>query len=81
MLIFSEDKGSHNENLEIVMLNLKQHELYVYPTKCELFKDNIDFFVLLIGKYGLCVSPENVSILKMCLKPTSVTDISICLRL
>jgi len=60
LLIFSKDDESHFRHLETVLSRLKEHELYVSPKKCELFKDEMDFLGLLIGKQGIKVNPNKV---------------------
>ena len=75
LLIFSKDEQSNLEHIETVLSRLRKHELYVSPAKCEFFKREIDFLGLIVGRYGLKVNPNKVSVLKEWPKPISLTEV------
>ena len=64
LLRFSEDEESHFEHLDIVILCLKEHKVYISPKKCDFMKDQIDVLGLTVGKSGIHVDPKRVKILQ-----------------
>lgn len=75
LLIFHIDKQGHYKHLDIVLSRLKEHELYIAPSKCEFMQGNTNFLGLLVGSDGIRVNPDKVEILKTWPKPESVTEL------
>ena len=72
---------SHLEHLEIVISQLREHELYVSPKKCEFMKTEMEFLGFTVGEKGLRFNPEKVKVLKTWPKPDTLTDLRSFLRL
>lgn len=75
LLILSKDEESRHQHLQTVLLQLKEHELYVSPMKCDFIQESTDFLGLTFGKDGIHVNHSNVKILKTWPKPDLVTDL------
>ena len=75
LLIFSKDEESHLHHIETVFSRLHDHKLYVSPKKCDLWKSEIEFLGLIVGRNGIQADPRKVEILRNWPKPKSLTDV------
>jgi hypothetical protein len=58
ILIYSKDEKEHEEHLRIVLQILREHKLYAKLSKCEFYKDQIQYLGHIISKEGIAVDPE-----------------------
>ncbi len=75
LLIFSEEEKSHIQHLNTVLSHLKDHKLYVSPTKCECMNSEISFLAMIVGTEGIKFDPIKVEVLKKLPIPTTLTDL------
>ncbi len=61
--------------LNSFLSRLKDHELFVWSTKCDFLKEQIAFLGLIVGKNGLRAAPKKVDVLKICPKPSTLIDV------
>ena len=58
ILIYSKTKEEHEEHLKIVLQELREHQLYAKFSKCDLFKDKIQYLGHVVTKEGIFVDPK-----------------------
>ena len=52
ILIYSKTKEYHEEHLKIILQVLREHQLYAKFSKCDFFKDKIQYLGHVITKDG-----------------------------
>eukprot|EP00253_Pinus_taeda_P016653 PITA_16653 len=62
-LIYSQNIDEHKEHLRLVMKTLWNHQLYAKYSKCDFFKEQIQYFGHIITKDGIAVDPEKIKTL------------------
>lgn len=60
ILIFSKSIEEHKENLRIVLEMLQRHQLYSKFSKCDFFKEQIQYLGHVISAEGIAVDPEKI---------------------
>ena len=61
ILIYSKSEEEHEEHLKIVLQELLQeHQLYAKFSKCDFFKDKIQYLGHVITKYGISVDTDKI---------------------
>lgn len=55
ILVYSKNQEEHEEHLKMVLQTLREHQLYENFSKCEFYKDKIQFLGHFILKEGLFV--------------------------
>ena len=59
ILIYSKTKEEHDD-LQIILQVLKEHKLYSKFSKCEFFKDKMQYLVHVISKEGISVDHDKI---------------------
>ena len=73
ILIYSKMKEEHDEHLQIILQVLREHKLYAKFSKCEFFKDKIQYLGHVISKEGISVDPDKINEIIEWLVPKDVT--------
>ena len=60
ILIYSKNGQEREEHLRIVLQVLREQQLYAKFSKCEFFKDEIQYLGYVVSKDGILVNPENI---------------------
>ena len=60
ILIYSNSEEKHKKHLKIVLQESREHQLYVKYSKCDFFKDKIQYLGHVVTKEGFSVKPENI---------------------
>lgn len=60
ILIFSKDRESHIEHVGRVLDRLLSAELYAKPSKCEFFRDSVEFLGYIVSQEGVSMDPRRV---------------------
>ena len=60
ILIFSKSEEEHKKYLKIVLQELWEHRLYAKFSKCDFFKDKIQYLGHVVTKEGISVDPEKI---------------------
>ena len=60
VLIYSKTKKEHDEHLQIILQVLREHKLYAKFSKCEFFKDKIQYLGHVISKEGISVDTDKI---------------------
>jgi hypothetical protein len=75
ILIYSKDEKEHEEHLRIVLQILREHKLYAKLSKCEFYKDQIQYLGHVISKEGIAVDPDKIKAIMNWPEPKDVSDI------
>ena len=75
ILIYSKYEDEHKEHLKIVLQELREHQLYAKFSKCDFFKDKIQYLGHVVTKEGISVDPKNINTIEYWLVPKDVTNV------
>jgi len=75
ILIYSETEQQHHINVCNVFDLLRQNKLYVKLSKCEFFKQEVEFLGHIVGNGQIKMCPSKVDAILNWPTPTSVTDV------
>ena len=75
ILIYSKSKEELTEQLKIILQVLREHQLYAKFSKCDLFKDKIQYLGHVITKEGISVDPKKIKAIEKWPVPKDVTDV------
>jgi len=75
ILIFSRTLDEHIAHVRAVLERLRQQQLYAKLSKCELFRDEVEFLGHRIGVNGLAVMNDKVEAVRDWPVPRNVTDV------
>ena len=75
ILIYSESEEKHKEHLKIVFQELQDHQLFAKFSKCDFFKDKIQYLGHVVTKEGISVYPEKIKVIEDWQVPKDVIDV------
>eukprot|EP00253_Pinus_taeda_P017798 PITA_17798 len=75
ILIYSRSRKEHEEHLRVVLQTLREHQLYAKFSKCDFFKEEIQYLGHVISKEGIAVDPEKIRTIMEWPIPKDVADI------
>lgn len=75
ILIYYRTKEEHQEHLSIVLQTLREHQLYAKFSKCEFFKEKIQYLGHILTRDGISVDPEKIRTIMEWSVPKDVVDI------
>ena len=76
ILIYSKTKEEHDEHLQIILQVLREHHLYAKFSKCEFYKDKIQYLGHVISKFeGISVDLNKIKAIIDWHVPKDVTDV------
>lgn len=75
ILIYSPNIEKHKEHLKIVLQTLREHQLYAKLSKCDFFKEQIQYLGHIITKERIVVDPEKIKTIMEWPVPKYVVDI------
>jgi RNase H-like domain found in reverse transcriptase/Reverse transcriptase (RNA-dependent DNA polymerase)/Aspartyl protease/SET domain len=75
ILVFSRTEQEHEQHVEEVLRRLRQQQLYAKLSKCELFRQQVEFLGHHIGADGLSVSPDKIAAVRDWPRPSNVRDV------
>eukprot|EP00253_Pinus_taeda_P028202 PITA_28202 len=75
ILIYSRSKEEHEEHLRMVLQTLWEHQLYAKLSKCDFYKEEIQYLGHVISKEGIAVDPEKIKTILEWPVPKDVADI------
>ena len=65
ILIYSKTEEEHKEHLQIVLQELRDHQLFAKFSKCDFFKDKIQYLGHVVTKEGISVYPKKIKAIKL----------------
>ena len=75
ILVYSRNEEEHQEHLRMVLQTLKENQLYAKFSKCEFYKDKIQYLGHIISEQGLAVDPDKIKAIKEWPVPTDVSAV------
>ncbi|MBS1986331.1 hypothetical protein JST99_00150, partial [Candidatus Dependentiae bacterium] len=75
ILIYSNTLEQHQQHVREVLQTLREHKLYVKQSKCELFKNQVEFLGFNIGRDGLSMVDEKIQAIISWPTPTNVKQL------
>ena len=60
ILVYSKNKEEHEEHLRIVLQVLREHQLYAKFSKCDFYKQQIQYLGHIISEIGIAVDPKKL---------------------
>ena len=64
ILIYSKSEEEHKEHLKIVLQELQNHQIFAKFSKCDFFKDKIQYLGLVVTKEGISVDPKKIKVIE-----------------
>ena len=74
-LIYSKIKQEHEKHLTIILHVLREQWLFANFSKCNFFKNTIQYLGHVVSKYGISVSLDKIKAITEWHVPNNVTDI------
>ena len=75
ILIYSKNEAEHKEHLRIVLQELREQQLFAKFSKCDFFKDEIQYLGHVVTKEGISMDPEKIRAIEDWPVPKDVTDV------
>ena len=75
ILIFSESHEEHGHHIQLVLQKLREHQLYAKFSKCEFWKDSVEFLGHVLSGKGVSVDPSKIATVQQWESPKSVFQI------
>ena len=75
ILIYSKTEEEHKEHLKIVLQELWDHQLFAKFSKCDFFKDKIQYLVHVVTKERILMDPKKIKAIEDWPVPKDVTDV------
>ena len=75
LLIFSKTFEEHKQHVTNVPQQLREHQLYAKPEKCEFAMEELEFLGFRIGREGLKMGPTKVKAVQDWPRPTKVLEV------
>ena len=75
ILVYSETKEKHDEQLRIVLQVLRENELFAKFCKCEFWLREVTFLGHVVSAEGIMVDPQKIEAILEWKPPNSVTEI------
>lgn len=75
VLIYSRTLAEHRRHVRLALDVLRNHQLYAKESKCEFFRDHIDFLGHRIDRDGVHMMEDKVRAIREWPTPTSVDDV------
>ena len=75
ILIYSKAEEEHKEHLKFFLQDLRDHQLFSKFSKCDFFKDKIQYLGHVVTKEGISVDLEKIKSIEDWPVPKDVTDV------
>ena len=75
VIIFSWTEEEHLERMRVVFDRLREHGLKLKPSKCDVFKTEINYLAHHVSKKGVLPSKKNLEAIAECLPPDTYTKV------
>ena len=73
--IYSKNKQQHKEHLRTLLQVLREQQLYAKFSKCDFFKDKIQYLGHVVTKEGISVDPKKIKEIEDWPVPKDVTNV------
>ena len=75
ILIYSQNDQEHQHHLCQVLQLLRQHQLYGKITKCEFFKESVEYLGHVISSKGITTDPKKIESIRKWPQPTNLKEL------
>ena len=75
VIIFSQTEEEHLERMRVVFDCLREHGLKLKPSKCDVFKTEINYLAHHVSKKGVLPSKKNLEAIAECPPPDTYTKV------
>ena len=75
VIVFSETPEEHLQKMPVVFNHLQEHGLKLKPSKCEVFKPEINYLAHHVSQKGVLPSKKNLESIAQCLPPDTYTKV------
>jgi len=75
ILIYPKSKEEHKEHLRIILQVVREHQLYAKLSKCDFYKDKIQYLGHVISKDRIYVDPDKIKAIVKWHVPKDVSDV------
>ena len=75
ILVYSKNEEEHEEHLRLTLQLHGEHQLYAKISKCDFYKDRIQYLGNIISEEGISVDPEKIEAIKNWPTPKNVTKV------
>ena len=75
VIVFSQTEEEHLERMRIVFDHLREHGLKLKPSKCDVFKMEINYLAHHVSKKGVLPSKKNLEAIAECPPPDTYTKV------
>ena len=67
VIVFSKTPEEHLQRMCVVFDHLREHDLKLKPSKCDVFKSEINYLAHHVSRKGVCPSKKNLESIAQCL--------------
>ena len=75
VIVFSEMPEEHLQRMLVVLDHLREHSLKLKPSKCDVFKSEINYLAHHVSQKGVLPSKKNLESIAQCLPPDTYTKV------
>ena len=75
VIVFSHTEEEHLERMRVIFDRLREHGLKLKPSKCEVFKTEINYLAHHVNKKGVQPSKKNLESIAQCPPPDTYTKV------
>ena len=75
IILFSRSKEEHIEHLRLVFEVLRDEQLFIKLSKCEIGKPEVGFLGHVVGKDGIKVDPSKLEVIRNWKTPECLTEL------
>ena len=75
ILVYSKNEKEHEEHLRLTLKLLREHQLYAKLSKCDFYRDRIQYLGHIILEKGISMDPEKIEAIMNWPTPRNVTDV------
>ena len=72
ILVYSKNESEHEDHLQQVLQNLREHQLYAKLSKCDFYKMEAQYLGRVISEKGITVGPDKIKAILEMLTPKHV---------
>ena len=75
VIVFSDMPEEHLQRMRVVFDHLQEHGLKLKPSKCEVFKSEINYLAHHVSQKGVLPSKKNLELIAQCPPPDMYTEV------
>ena len=75
VIVFSHTEEEHLERMRVIFDRLREHGLKLKPSKCEVFRTEINYLAHHVSKKGVQPSKKNLESIAQCPPPDTYTKV------